>query len=62
MKKSTEDIQDIDRDLEKLAQDMFETMYIADGIGLAANQVGVSKSLVVIDTSAATEKNDQNMY
>ncbi len=58
MKKSTDDIQDIDSDLEKLANDMFETMYIADGIGLAANQVGVSKSLIVIDTSAATKKND----
>jgi len=58
MKQTTEDIQDIDSDLEKLAQDMFETMYIADGIGLAANQVGISKSLVVIDTSAATKGND----
>ncbi len=58
MKKSTEDIQEIDGDLQKLVDDMFETMYTADGIGLAANQVGVSKSLVVIDTSAATKKND----
>ncbi|MDQ1266348.1 MAG: peptide deformylase [Bacteroidota bacterium] len=32
---------------------MFETMYKADGIGLAANQVGISKSLIVIDTSGA---------
>ncbi len=58
MKQSTEDIQDIDSDLQKLVEDMFETMHTADGIGLAANQVGISKSLVVIDTSAATKKND----
>ncbi len=58
MKKSTEDIQEIDGDLQKLVDDMFETMYSADGIGLAANQVGISKSLVVIDSSAATKKND----
>jgi peptide deformylase len=37
--------------LRKLASDMFETMYAAQGIGLAAPQVGVSKRLTVIDLS-----------
>lgn len=36
-------------DLKALAQDMFETMYDAPGIGLAAIQVGVPKRLLVID-------------
>ena len=58
IKQSTEDVKEIDGDIKKLVDDMFETMYSADGIGLAANQVGISKSLVIIDTSAATNEED----
>ena len=36
-------------DLKKLIEDMFETMYNAPGIGLAAIQVGIPKRLLVID-------------
>jgi peptide deformylase len=38
-----------------LIRDMFETMYNADGIGLAANQVGLQLSLAVMDISAIEE-------
>lgn len=38
-----------DASLQKLIEDMFETMYDAPGVGLAANQVGVSKRLAVMD-------------
>lgn len=38
-----------DDDLKKLVDDMFETMYAAPGIGLAAIQVGVPKRLLVMD-------------
>lgn len=51
LKKKTEKVEHIDENLKKLVENMFETMYNADGIGLAANQVGVSKSLVIIDIS-----------
>src|SRR5437763_9806168 len=37
--------------LEKLVADMFETMYAANGVGLAAPQIGISKRLCVIDVS-----------
>jgi peptide deformylase len=37
--------------LQKLIDDMIETMYAAPGVGLAANQVGVSKRLMMIDLS-----------
>ncbi len=40
-----------DRDLEVLAQDMLETMYDSNGIGLAATQVDVHQRLIVMDTS-----------
>jgi peptide deformylase len=40
-----------DPGLDRLIADMFETMYDAKGIGLAAPQVGISKRLVVIDVN-----------
>jgi peptide deformylase len=40
-----------DAALAKLAEDMFETMYAAPGVGLAATQVNVHKRLIVIDVS-----------
>lgn len=39
----------INKAIEKLLGDMAETMYHADGIGLAANQIGIAKQIVVID-------------
>ncbi len=40
-----------DEDLKKLVDDMFESMYVAHGIGLAAPQIGIPKRLTVIDLS-----------
>ena len=51
LRKPTERIIDIDDALQKLIDDMVETMYAAPGIGLAANQVGVSKRMMMIDLS-----------
>lgn len=42
-------VETIDDDLQRLIDDMFETMYDAPGIGLAAIQVGVPKRVLVID-------------
>ena len=41
----------VDLDLQKLMDDMLETMYAAPGIGLAAIQVGVPKRVIVLDIS-----------
>jgi peptide deformylase len=46
-----EPVTDFDEDLEKLVADMFETMYAAQGIGLAAPQIGIAKRLCVIDVT-----------
>ena len=46
-----EPVTDFDEELKKLADDMFETMYASQGIGLAAPQVAVSKRVTVIDLS-----------
>ena len=42
-------VEEVDRDLQKLMDDMLETMYAAPGIGLAAIQVGVPKRVIVLD-------------
>lgn len=42
-----------DTELERLVDDMFETMYDAPGVGLAANQIGVSLRLFVYDVEGA---------
>lgn len=42
----------VDDSIRKLVDDMFETMYHAPGIGLAATQVNVAKRVIVVDVSA----------
>jgi len=44
-----------DGNLEKLVADMFETMYAANGVGLAAPQIGISWKLCVIDVSCGKD-------
>ena len=46
-----EPVTEFDAELKKLVDDMFETMYASQGIGLAAPQVAVSKRVTVIDLS-----------
>ena len=47
--KASAKVEAIDDEIKKLAADMLETMYDAEGVGLAAPQVGVHKRVVVID-------------
>ncbi len=49
LRQKTKPVTEITPELRKLARDMLETMYAARGIGLAANQVGVSLQLIVVD-------------
>ena len=51
-------VENIDAALVALADNMIETMYSASGLGLAANQVGVSSDLFVIDVGIENEKRD----
>ncbi len=46
----------IDGELQRLIDDMIQTMYAAPGIGLAAPQVGVSRRLIVIDVNGREEE------
>lgn len=49
LRQRAEEISEIDDDLRKLIRDMFETMYDAEGIGLAGPQVGVGRRVIVVD-------------
>lgn len=56
LRKKCDAIENIDGPLVTLSQDMIETMFDAPGGGLAANQVGVSSRLIVVDLGIRTEK------
>lgn len=49
LKKVSEPVEEVDLEIKTLISDMFETMYNAPGIGLAAPQVGVLKRVIVVD-------------
>src|ERR1700746_137525 len=51
LEKPAEPITEFNGELRKLAEDMFESMYAAHGVGLAAPQIGISKRIVVIDVT-----------
>jgi len=48
-------VDQVDGDMQKLMDDMLETMYLAPGIGLAAIQVGVPKRVIVLDIARKDE-------
>ena len=55
LKKKSVPVDKVDDGIRRLLDDMSETMYAADGVGLAAPQVGVLKRCIVIDTSPRQE-------
>jgi peptide deformylase len=59
LRKKAAPVELVDDELRQLIDDMFETMYEAPGIGLAATQVDVHKRLLVADVSA--EKNEPHV-
>ena len=57
LKKKAQKVEKVDAELQKLLDDMLETMYSSAGIGLAAPQIGVSKRIVVIDVEQEDDDN-----
>ena len=55
LEKPANPVVDFDGKLEKLVADMFETMYAANGVGLAAPQIGLALRLSVIDTTVGED-------
>ncbi|GKX32961.1 MAG: peptide deformylase [Rhizobiaceae bacterium MnEN-MB40S] len=56
LRKKSEDFEQVDESVRKLADDMLETMYDAPGIGLAGIQIGVPRNVVVVDCSGDDEE------
>jgi peptide deformylase len=56
LRQKAEAVPAVDDALRALIDDMFETMYAAPGIGLAAPQIGVMKRLAVVDVSSREEE------
>ena len=59
LRKKASPLEKVSEEVKKILNDMAETMYNAPGIGLAGNQVGVLKRLVVMDCS--TDEEDPNL-
>ena len=49
LRKKSEPVERVDKEIQQLIEDMAETMYTSRGIGLAAIQIGVLKSVIVVD-------------
>ena len=56
LRKFTSRVIKFDKPLRKLVEDMFETMYANDGVGLAAPQIGVSKRVLVLDVDYPSKR------
>jgi peptide deformylase len=62
LRQPTAHVTEFDSSLQKLIDDMVDTMYAAPGVGLAANQVGVSKRVMVIDLSVGKRAGELHVF
>jgi len=62
LRQVSEPVKKIDAGIRKLVDDMFETMYEAPGIGLAAIQIGVAKRVVTMDLSKKEDDHQPQVF
>ena len=62
LRKKSKTVEKVDDDLRKLMDDMLETMYQANGIGLAAIQIGIPKRIIVMDISKEEGKKEPRYF
>jgi peptide deformylase len=62
LKAVSQPIETVDDEIRKLADDLLETMYAADGIGLAAIQVGAPKRMLVMDIAQAKGEREPMLF
>ena len=60
LRKRGSDIPENTEEIQKLIDDMFETMYHASGVGLAAPQIGKALRLFIVDTSGFVENDEED--
>ncbi len=62
LKAVSEPVENVDSEVRKLAEDMADSMYAADGIGLAAIQIGVAKRVIVMDLDQKDGKKNWRVF
>ena len=62
LRKVSKPVKEINKEIQSLMDDMLETMYAANGIGLAAIQIGIPKNLIVIDLLTKEKKKDPMFF
>jgi peptide deformylase len=62
LRQISEPVKKIDAGIRKLVADMFETMYDAPGIGLAAVQIGMAKRIITIDLAKKEEPKQPQVF
>jgi peptide deformylase len=60
LRKQSREVTDISARIRTLIEDMWETLYEANGVGLAAPQVGVLRRVIVIDTTPPPDDSDED--
>lgn len=60
LRQPTQNVETIDEKIHEIIENMAETMYQAPGVGLAAIQAGIDKSIIVYDPEADSDKKDYN--
>lgn len=56
LEQESQPVTEFDHTLKKLVEDMFESMYAANGVGLAAPQIGLSLKLAIIDITSGKDR------
>jgi peptide deformylase len=62
LRQESEPVKAVDAEVRALVDDMFETMYKAPGVGLAAIQIGVPRRIVTVDTAKKDEPKNPQVF
>ena len=62
LKTVCEPVEKVTKEIQKLLDDMAETMYAAPGVGLAGPQVGIKKRVIVLDVTWKDEEKERQLY
>jgi len=60
LRKKSLRVENVDKDIQQLMDDMLETLYAAPGIGLAAIQIGVDKRVIIMDIGRNRDKDNKD--
>ena len=62
LRQISKSVEKVTKEEQKLMDDMLDTMYAANGIGLAAVQIGIPKRIIVMDISKDNEKKEPRYF